>query len=271
MSERSERGRLARPAGPEGRGSSERSERGRLARPSGPEDAWEEEEAWEHHVARLLGSLPAVEPPPGFLESAIDHRPLHGGRAAVAALGATVVALSCVVVLGVVGPGRAELSLDWLTSRHAAVAAGLNAGSSPSAAISFDALMASNPGVEMAEPASDPLSMPSDYEHEADLLTEDLRQAVYSHGNEAVSVFEQPGRADFEALGSEGIRRFDGIDAWVDEERQMMVVETQDGVVAVVGLEVDEMADVLADARPHPEGTLDATVGALMAQLGFPE
>ncbi|MEZ5225574.1 MAG: hypothetical protein R2710_02580 [Acidimicrobiales bacterium] len=81
------------------------------------------------------------------------------------------------------------------------------------------------------------------------MVTEDLRQAVYSHGSDAVSVFEQPGRADFDALGVEGIRDFDGVDAWVDERRELMIVETTDAVVAVVGLQPDEMAAVMADAR----------------------
>ncbi len=232
--------------------------------------SWHEEEDWEHDIAAMLGSLPDVEPPPGFIEATIDHRPRHGGRAALGAISLTSVALLGVAAFGVVGPGRAEFSLDWLTTRHAAVAAGLD-GSSSTAVLSLDAVMASDPNVEMAEPSTDPLALPSDYEHEADLLTEDLRQAVYSRGDEAVSVFEQPGRADFEALGRDGIRNFDGVEAWVDEGRQLMIVETQDSVVAVVGLESDEMASVLADARPRPEGTFSAAVGALMAQLGFPE
>ncbi len=123
----------------------------------------------------------------------------------------------------------------------------------------------------MAEPSGDPIELPSIYEHEADLVSEDVRQAVYMHGNDAVSVFEQPGRADFDALGVAGIRDFDGVDAWVDEQRRLMVVETQDSVIAVVGLDVAEMSEVLADARPRPEGSLESAVGALVAELGFPE
>lgn len=38
------------------------------------------EEPWERDVAAALGRLPAVEPPTGFLERAVDHRPLHAGR-----------------------------------------------------------------------------------------------------------------------------------------------------------------------------------------------
>ncbi|MEZ5376299.1 MAG: hypothetical protein R2733_07250 [Acidimicrobiales bacterium] len=231
-----------------------------------------EEEEWEHEIARLLGSLPEVEPPPGFLEAAIDRRPLHAGRVAVGALSLSAMALVGVAVFGLVGPGRAEFSLDWLTSRHATVAAGMRSSSSTSAAVSLDALLAGDPSVVVADqPSDDPLDLPSEFEHEADLVTEDLRQAVYSHGSDAVSVFEQPGRADFDALGVEGIRDFDGVDAWVDERRELMIVETTDAVVAVVGLQPDEMAAVLADARPRREGTFDATVGALMAELGFPE
>ena len=33
------------------------------------------EEPWEHQIALLLGSLPPVEPPPGFLESLAANGP----------------------------------------------------------------------------------------------------------------------------------------------------------------------------------------------------
>ncbi len=231
---------------------------------------WEEED-WEHDISRLLASMPEVEPPPGFIAAAIDRRPRHGGRVALGALVGSSCALVAVAVFGLVGPGRTELSLDWLTSRHEAVAEGMESSGSSSAALSLDALMAADPDVEMAEPSGDPLDMPSEFEHRADLLTEDLRQAVYSHGDEAVSVFEQPGRADFDGLGAEGFREFDGVDAWVDEGRQLMIVETQDSVVAVVGLELDEMEAVLADARPRPASSFESAVGALVAELGFPD
>ncbi len=62
-----------------------------------PPDAAGSDEPWEQEVAGLLGRLPPVEPPAGFLARAVDHRPLHAGRTVVllaalaaAGLGVTV-------------------------------------------------------------------------------------------------------------------------------------------------------------------------------------
>lgn len=44
-----------------------------------PEGEWSEEE-WEADISALLGSLPLVEPPPGTIEMALNHRPLYAGR-----------------------------------------------------------------------------------------------------------------------------------------------------------------------------------------------
>ncbi len=60
------------------------------------------EEPWEAEIGALLGGLPMVEPPEGFLTAAMDHRPLRGGRtllglaAAVVIVGAGVVSADLV-------------------------------------------------------------------------------------------------------------------------------------------------------------------------------
>ncbi len=56
------------------------------------------EESWEAEVGALLGGLPMVEPPEGFLAAAMDHRPLRGGRTLLGLVAAVVI-----VGAGVVG------------------------------------------------------------------------------------------------------------------------------------------------------------------------
>ena len=57
------------------------------------------EEPWEADVGALLGALPPVDPPEGFIASALDHRPLYAGRIVVGLLGgfAAMVVLAFVV------------------------------------------------------------------------------------------------------------------------------------------------------------------------------
>lgn len=53
-----------------------------------PDPALQPDDPWEHEVAAALRGLPTVEPPAGFIDRAVDHRPLHAGRrtAALAAV-----------------------------------------------------------------------------------------------------------------------------------------------------------------------------------------
>lgn len=68
-----------------------------------PEESWGAEEPWEAEVGALLGRLPMVEPPEGFLVGALDHRPLRGGRTLVG-----LVALVLIAVVAVVGADLVE-------------------------------------------------------------------------------------------------------------------------------------------------------------------
>lgn len=232
------------------------------------EDVPWEEEPWEQEIAQLLATLPEVEPPPGFFESAIDRPPHHSGRVLAAALGVSVTVFASAVVFGFVGPGQAELSLDWMTDRHETVETALRSGQ---ASITPNVFVGADLDMRMVEPGEDPLGMPSGYEREVDLLTEDLRQAIYSRGVEAVSVFEQPGRIDTDALAADGLVPLPDTRAWYDPQRQLMVVETTDSAVAVVGLDEADMIEVLADAEPRQASAIEAAISELTAQLGFPD
>ncbi len=227
------------------------------------------EEDWELEIAGLLAGLPLVDPPPGFIDAAIDRRPKHARRIAIAAVAASGTLVVASVVFGMVGPGRVAPSLDWITARHSDVAAAALSGST--ADLELRSVLASDPETQVTDVDDEPLDLPDDYEHRADLLTEDLQQAVYAHGDETVSVFVQPGKADFDSLGRDRLRRFGSVTAWVDETKGLMVVETSDGVVTVVGLTTDEMAAVLSDARPVPADPWSAAARELTAQLGFPD
>lgn len=225
-----------------------------------------DEEPWEQEVARLLANLPEVEPPPGFFEAAIDRPPHHFGRAVVGALGATLAALVGAVVMGVIGPGQAELSLDWMADRHAVAASAMRSGAasvSPKSLVGGDA--------QLVEETDDSLDLPTKYERRASFLVEDLRQAVYSRGDDAVTVFEQPGRVDTDALVADGLVPLRGTPAWYDPARELMVVETTEAAVAVVGLDEREMMEVLADAEPRRTRAIEAAISELTSQLGFPE
>lgn len=227
-----------------------------------------EEEPWEREIAQLLATLPEVEPPPGFFESAIDRPPHHFGRAVVAALGVTAAVFIGAAVFGVIGPGRAEFSLDWMADRNEVAATAMRTGA---VSVSPKTLVGGDPNARMVESSEDSLDMPSGYEHEGDFLAKDLRQAIYSRGDDTVSVFEQPGRIDVEALRDDGLIPLPETPAWFDPGRQLMVVETTDSAVAVVGLDQAEMIEVLADAEPRRATALEATISELMTQLGFPD
>lgn len=229
---------------------------------SSPEPA---EEPWEQDIAELLSELPPVEPPPGFLESMIDRPPLHARRLALGSLGMSMALVVGAVALGMFGPGRVAPPLDWVSERHRAVQGGAGAR------VSLEALVAVDPRIEMSEPDDPPVSLPADFEHRVDLRTEDLQQAIFAHGDETVSVFAQPGRVDFDALGRDRVRRVDGVEVWIDDAAGIMIVETDDSVVTVVGLSMLEMTQLLSAIERPTNGVWTSAAQRLAGQLGFPE
>jgi hypothetical protein len=72
----------------------------------------EPEEPWEAEVEALLGRLPMVEPPEGFLVAALDHRPLRGGRTLVGMVALVVVAVAAVVGTDLIERTQIDLRLD---------------------------------------------------------------------------------------------------------------------------------------------------------------
>ncbi len=77
-----------------------------------------EEESWEGEIQALLGSLPEIDPPDGFISQSIDHRPLFAGRIG---LGLVVVAAGVVgacVAVGAFGPREVVPELASMSQQH---------------------------------------------------------------------------------------------------------------------------------------------------------
>ncbi|MGI9595759.1 MAG: hypothetical protein ACR2QK_06350 [Acidimicrobiales bacterium] len=218
-----------------------------------------QEEQWEADIGALLGRMPAVDPPPGFIASAIDHRPLYAGRILVGLLGVTLLALLGVVVTDAAGRSRVAPELDDLAQRHdVAVRAGV-LGS-----LSADVDYRVDTGVDM----------PDGFERTRNLAAEDLRQAVYARDDQSVSVFVQDGRLRWDQLPADGLTEIDGLPAWVDENRRFVVVETNTKTVTIVGLSSADVGDVLETLPRTGPSFLDrtrSTVNAITGQLGFPD
>lgn len=85
------------------------------------------DEPWEAEISQMLSGLASVEPPPGFINQAIDHRPLFAGRSLVGLLAAAAVVFGATFALGAFGQPRLVPELSTLTS-----GAALQSGSSAS-------------------------------------------------------------------------------------------------------------------------------------------
>lgn len=83
--------------------------------PDTPKDLFPDE-PWEADISQMLSNLGSVEPPPGFIDQAIDHRPLFAGRALVGLLGAASLVFGATLALGAFGQPRLVPELSTLTS-----------------------------------------------------------------------------------------------------------------------------------------------------------
>ncbi len=217
-----------------------------------------EEEAWEADISAMLGQLPAVEPPPGFLANAVDRRPLFAGRT-LAGLGLAAVAVF-VAAAGMGGLDQPHVvpELDALAARHSSAAAGVP-----------------DPDFEAVDRAGGPpISLPGNFEAEAVFEAEELSQSVYATGDDdPVSVFSQPGSVDWEKLPAEGLEVLEGNKAWVDSDAGVLVFEADDSTVTVVGLSSSELSDLLSGLPGAGGGLVDVlrdATAVLSAELGFP-
>lgn len=218
------------------------------------------EEPWEADIGSMLGRLPSVDPPPGFIDDALDHRPMYAGRTLAAVVTVSVVAMVAAISSGAAGRNLVEPRIDDLALRHTtAVQAGV----------------LGSVGSEVDFPVQTPVEMPDGFERTHNLEAEDIRQAVYAGGDEAVvSVFVQQGRVQWASLAPAGLTEIDGRKAFFDETRLLTVVETNEDIVTIVGLPLDEVGRALesvgAPERSIWERANDA-VGSITRQLGYPD
>lgn len=215
-----------------------------------------EEEPWEAEIGQLLGGLPAVDPPEGFIDRALDHRPLYAGRLLTGLMALTIIAVVGVSVTGSLGRGRVAPELSVLAERHDSVNAGTGLDLAP-------APTAIETGVDM----------PAGFERTGDYAGDDLEFAIYERGDESISVIVQNGKADWESLPADGLTTIEGQRAWVASSDSTVVVQADGSVVTIIGLSAEEVGDVIVAVPRREPSAYDRvveTVAAVAGQLGFP-
>lgn len=228
------------------------------------------EEAWESEIENLLASLPLVDPPEGFLQAALDHRPLYAGRSLVVAGLASVLLLAGFSAVGLFAKETFVPDLDGLVSRHSATQAGVLGLRAP--LDEGDHVFELIEDSEKAKPA--PVALIGGFEWEADFGSRDHHQGVFADQDHVVSIFEEPGQIAFDELAAEGLMEIDGVLAWSDPSRDLVMVQAQDSVVTLVGLSDDHLSDVVAQIDSAEKSGLDLFFGRVnraTRQLGFPD
>ena len=221
-----------------------------------------EEDGWESEISALLASLPMVEPPPGFLERAVDHRPMFALRGTVALLSGATLALFGVTQVGGLDRHEVVPPVDDLLERHATAEVAMH-----------DGTLESGQGLVRGDDGDGPpLSLPGSLEHQGQIEGGDPDQVLYADDDDAVSVFLQPGRVDWDELPRDGMDTLGGVPAWVDPEKELVLVESSDAAVTIVGLSPAELIGPLQTLPRRSRGAaawLRETASAISAQLGF--
>jgi hypothetical protein len=192
-------------------------------------------------VRRLLQGLPEVDPPDGFYEHLIRKK--HNRARAVVVLGLVAAAVGgAIVVAQATGvTGEVEPTTGDLISRH-------------------EALMAQEEveGVgdaEVGAPYQVPRHVGPFQPGMAVRHPDDVVQIVYGVDGDYLSVFEQAGDLDEDALDGNYTRlHIRGVRAWESEDGATIVVRRSDVVYLLVGDidpdDIPEIIDDLPDARP---------------------
>ncbi len=171
----------------------------------------EVEEDWELEISALLAGLSPVDPPPGAIASAIDHRPLFAGRSLV---GVAAAAVALGVGLGVTGALATDVrpQVDDLADAHTAVEASFLNSVVPISADSGAAVGA---------------------------------EAVWEIDGEAVSMFREWGAIDPATMPDAEATRLAGYPAWVQGD--VVVAQVGEAAVTFVGADADTAAELLAE------------------------
>ena len=217
------------------------------------------EESWEADVAAALSGLPPVDPPTGFIEAALDHRPLHSGRA-LAILGALAVA---VLTIGFAtdGAGSVSVPVEELAEQHtaASLAMGEGGGSTPD----VDRSTTTAPD-RLATAMAD-----AGYREVRVLEAGSGQQRIYRAGDRSVSLFIDRGAVAWSELSAGASTTVAGHRAWIDEERDVVVVQIGGDVVAFVGLTVGDVDAIVAGvASDGSMARARSFIDRLAVQLG---
>jgi hypothetical protein len=231
---------------------------------------FEPEEDWEASISAMLSGLGPVDPPDGFIASALNHRPLYAGRTTLGISAVALFSMALAVGLGGLRSNGVVPQVASLAEQHSLVAASFfspfQSGPLPTTNDENpDELIAQLPEVEL----------PSGLEAKAFFEGADFQQALFSGdgaGNHAVSIFHQPGLVDFSALPAQGLRMIADVPAWVDTEQSITVLQAKDEAVTIVGLSADEVADVVQSVpRPDFGDKVTEAINTITSHLGFPD
>ncbi len=230
------------------------------------------EEDWEAGIADLLGAMSMVDPPEGFIDNALDHRPLYAGRSALAASLISVVAAIVIFGSGILGDDVVVPDLEALVTRHSVTEASLFDTVIPLGSTDEDGYVFEL--IEDGPVAGDSLlRLPSSFELEASFKRHNLEQAVFTSGGDAVSVFQERGRVDFEQLVQEGLTKIDGVNAWADPSRTLVIFQAAESTVTIIGLQPEMMGEVAATLDPESDLSTWSKVGQrinrVTRELGF--
>lgn len=232
-------------------------------------DACERELDDVRTARRLVRSLPAQEPPAGFLASLLADDdvvvPLRPRRAVLAAVSGSVAAGLVLLVLSAASVSLAAVEPEVVASveRHASTVGALEAEGQIARAGERFVSPASVPPTTSAVRSADDLPAPyhapetvAGYELVEAYEMADGVHLLYRRGPYALSIIETPGELDWDALPEDGTRlRVGSHDAWrwdeLTADGRLYVVDGDGMVVVLIG---DEPGDAVLDvAAAMPE------------------
>lgn len=229
---------------------------------------YEPEEEWEVTISSMLSRMPPVDPPAGFMDKALNHRPLYAGRTSLGLGALALFGMAAAVGFGGLRQSGVVPQIDSLAEQHSLVAASFfgpfqSAGASETPTEDPAEIMAELPEVEL----------PSGLEPKASFEGSDFRQALFGATSvDAVSVFSQPGLVDFSKLPADGLITMEDVPAWIDAAKSITVIQAKDEAVTIVGLPANEVAAVVRSVpKPNVGDKMTEAINTITSHLGFPD
>ena len=210
-----------------------------MSGPDEPTDVTEPDDGED--VRRLLGALPEVAPPDGFFDELIRRRHRRARMVAVVGLAAAGVVGAIVVAQATGITGDVEPPMGELAARHSVL-------------MTEDVSAEGEPADEVGAPYQVPDHLGSLSPGMALFHPDDVVQVVYGEDGHYVSLFEQVGELQDDAMDNDltplHIR---GVAAWQAEDGSIIVRRAEVVYVLVGDIDPDDVTEVIADlpdARP---------------------